>query len=67
MPTNFTVVPVKDGTKKVSEGEDEEEDVDDKNAPRGAEGDAAGESFSSRRSPSGNVWSRGVPLFSMTS
>lgn len=63
MPTNFTVVPVKDGTKKVSEGEDEEEDVDDKDAPGGAEEDAAGETFSSGRSQeAGDVRSRGVPL-----
>lgn len=42
MPTNFTVVPVKDGTSKVN-GEDEEEDVDDNNALKDVEEDAAGE------------------------
>lgn len=43
MPTNFTVVPVKDGTKKVNEGDEEEEDVDDNNVLKEVEEDAAGE------------------------
>lgn len=43
MPTNFTVVPVKDGTKKVNEGDEEEEDVDDNNVLKELEEDAAGE------------------------
>lgn len=42
MPTNFTVVPVKDDTKKVKEGDDEE-DVDHNNVLKEIEDDAAGE------------------------
>lgn len=42
MPTNFTVVPVKDETKKVNEG-DEEEDVDHNNLLKEIEEEAAGE------------------------
>lgn len=42
MPTNFTVVPVNVGAKKVNE-EEEEEDVDDNNVLKEAEEDAAGE------------------------
>lgn len=51
MPTNFTVVPVKDGTKKVNEGdeEEEEEDVDDNNVLKEVEEDAAGETQFSKR------------------
>lgn len=46
MPTNFTVVPVKDGTKKVNEGE--EEDADDNNVLREIEEDSAGETLFSK-------------------
>lgn len=42
MPTNFTVVPVKDNTRKAKEG-DEEDDVDDNNVLKEEEEDAAGE------------------------
>lgn len=42
MPTNFTVVPVRDNTRKVKEG-DEDDDVDDNNVLKEEEEDAAGE------------------------
>eukprot|EP00064_Thunnus_orientalis_P006515 superscaffoldBa00000680_g6533 len=41
MPTNFTVVPVKDNTRKAKEG-DEEDDVDDNNVLKEEEGDTTG-------------------------
>lgn len=41
MPTNFTVVPVKDGTKAAKETE--EDDVDDNNVLKEEEEDATGE------------------------
>lgn len=49
MPTNFTVVPVKDSTGKAKKAE-EEEDLDDNNVLREEEENATGEirySFSS--------------------
>lgn len=42
MPTNFTVVPVKDNTKKAKKG-NEEDDVDDNNVLKEEEEDATGE------------------------
>lgn len=41
MPTNFTVVPVKDGTKAKAEAE--EDDVDDNNVLKEEDEDATGE------------------------
>lgn len=43
MPTNFTVVPVKDGTRKAEE-RDQDEDVDDNNALKEEVEGARGES-----------------------
>lgn len=42
MPTNFTVVPVKDGAKKVTKGAEEEEEEED-NVLTEVQEDAAGE------------------------
>lgn len=42
MPTNFTVVPVKDNTRKAKKA-DEEEDLDDNNVLREEEENATGE------------------------
>lgn len=45
MPTNFTVVPVKDGERKAKEGSQEEsDDVDDNNVLKEEEGNATGQS-----------------------
>lgn len=43
MPTNFTVVPVKDNARKAREG-DEDDYVDDNNVLKEEEEDATGES-----------------------
>ncbi|CAL8311260.1 unnamed protein product [Merluccius merluccius] len=57
MPTNFTVVPVRDGRRKtrkvgsVAEEEEEEEDVDDNNALREADEDAPGDGNPKENSP----------------
>ncbi|XP_053198177.1 solute carrier family 12 member 7 isoform X1 [Scomber japonicus] len=50
MPTNFTVVPVKDGTRKAKEG-DEEDDVDDNNALKEEEEDTTGDGVPKENSP----------------
>lgn len=42
MPTNFTVVPVKDNTTKAKEG-NEEDDVDENNVLKEEEEDTTGE------------------------
>lgn len=42
MPTNFTVVPVKDNTRKANKA-DEEDDVDDNNVLKEEEEEATGE------------------------
>lgn len=42
MPTNFTVVPVKDNTRKTKEGNNKD-DVDDNNVLKEEEEDATGE------------------------
>lgn len=43
MPTSFTVVPVKDNTRKAKEGNEEEEDVDDNNVLKEEDEDTTGE------------------------
>lgn len=50
MPTNFTVVPVKDGAKKLAEGSQEEEEEEEDGVLTGVPEDAAGEPRSLRRS-----------------
>ncbi|XP_067434760.1 solute carrier family 12 member 7 isoform X3 [Thunnus thynnus] len=50
MPTNFTVVPVKDNTRKAKEG-DEEDDVDDNNVLKEEEGDTTGDGVPKENSP----------------
>ncbi|KAM7370183.1 hypothetical protein PAMP_011457 [Pampus punctatissimus] len=50
MPTNFTVVPVKDNTRKAKEG-DEEDDVDDNNVLKEEEEDATGDGVPKENSP----------------
>ncbi|XP_041817889.1 solute carrier family 12 member 7 isoform X3 [Chelmon rostratus] len=50
MPTNFTVVPVKDSTRKANEG-DEEDDVDDNNVVKEEEEDATGDGVPKENSP----------------
>uniref|UniRef100_A0A8C9Y9M4 Solute carrier family 12 member 7 n=1 Tax=Sander lucioperca TaxID=283035 RepID=A0A8C9Y9M4_SANLU len=50
MPTNFTVVPVKDNTKKAKKG-NEEDDVDDNNVLKEEEEDATGDGVPKENSP----------------
>ncbi|XP_056220175.1 solute carrier family 12 member 7 isoform X6 [Seriola aureovittata] len=50
MPTNFTVVPVKDGTRKARKG-DEEDDVDDNNVLKEEEEDTPGDGVPKENSP----------------
>ncbi|GAA6219530.1 solute carrier family 12 member 7-like [Lates japonicus] len=50
MPTNFTVVPVKDNTRKAKEG-NEEDDVDDNNVLKEEEEDATGDGVPKENSP----------------
>ncbi|KAM4606033.1 solute carrier family 12 member 7 isoform 1-T1 [Polymixia lowei] len=52
MPTNFTVVPVKDGRRKAAEGQSEgEEDVDDNNELREEDEDVPGDGNPKESSP----------------
>ncbi|XP_070784511.1 solute carrier family 12 member 7 isoform X2 [Enoplosus armatus] len=50
MPTNFTVVPVKDNARKAKEG-NEEEDVDDNNVLKEEEEEATGDGVPKENSP----------------